>query len=192
MYSVVTRSRSPQFPTLFDDPFFDALNETFKVFTNDLFSDKSKVSDVFKNQVKYPKTDIIETSSGLRFEMAVPGCKKEDIEVSLENGILAVKYDETTKKESSTYAYNSSAEPVGYVPGIPGGIEPGKYVPIKNDGKMLLNELRHSSFRRAWTLGAEIKEEDIKASMEDGILKIFVPFKVPEAAMVKSKKIAVA
>lgn len=148
-------------PTFFEEPFFDTMNETFKVLTSDWFSDRSKVSDAFKNQVQYPKTDVLETPEGYKFFIAVPGCEKGDVDVALEKGILSVKYDKASKKH------------------------------VVEEGKLVRNELRHSSFQRAWTIDHEIKEEEIKASMENGILTIFVPFKIPEKVEIKAKKITV-
>ena len=47
----------------------------------------------------------------------------------------------------------------------------------KSGDKLLFNELRHSSWSRGWTISAEIKEEEISASLINGILTVVVPFK---------------
>jgi HSP20 family protein len=151
-------------PTLFDEPFFGTVNATFRALANDLFSDRGRVLDVFKNQSQYPKTDITETVDGLKFEMAVPGCEKGDVEILLEDGILSVKYDKVSKQET------------------------------KEEEKTLRSELRRSSFRRSWKidLEREIKDDAISATMENGILTIHVPYKEIPKVETNTKKIPIS
>lgn len=54
------------------------------------------------------------------------------------------------------------------------------------EGKFTRKEFSHSSFKRAFTLPETVKEEDIKASYENGILKISLPKK--EEALPKAKR----
>ena len=156
--------RDSNSPTLFDDSFFGSVNETFRTITNELFSDKGRVFDIFKNQSQYPKTDITETVDGLKFEMAVPGCEKGDVEILLENGNLSVKYDKVSKKET------------------------------KEEEKTLRSELRRSSFRRSWKIDVEreVKEDAISATMENGLLTIHVPYKEVPKVETNVKKIPIS
>ena len=56
----------------------------------------------------------------------------------------------------------------------------------EGEGKYTRREFSHSSFRRAFTLPETAKEEDIKATYENGILKISIPKK--EEALPKPKR----
>ena len=55
-----------------------------------------------------------------------------------------------------------------------------------NDGKFTRREFSHSSFRRSFTLPETVKEDEIKASYENGILKINLPKR--EEALPKPKR----
>lgn len=54
------------------------------------------------------------------------------------------------------------------------------------DGKFTRREFTHSAFRRSFTLPETVKDDDIKASYENGILKISLPKK--EEALPKPKR----
>jgi HSP20 family protein len=55
------------------------------------------------------------------------------------------------------------------------------------DGKFTRREFSHSSFRRSFTLPESVKEDDIKAAYENGILKISLPKR--EEALPKPKRL---
>jgi HSP20 family protein len=55
------------------------------------------------------------------------------------------------------------------------------------EGKFTRKEFSHSSFRRSFTLPETVKAEDIKASYENGILKISLPKR--EEALPKPKRL---
>lgn len=55
------------------------------------------------------------------------------------------------------------------------------------DGKFTRKEFSYSSFRRSFTLPETVKEEEIKAAYENGILKISLPKK--EEALPKPKRL---
>jgi len=54
------------------------------------------------------------------------------------------------------------------------------------EGKYTRKEFSHSSFRRSFSLPESVKEDEIKASYENGILKITLPKK--EEALPKPKR----
>ena len=56
----------------------------------------------------------------------------------------------------------------------------------QEDGKYTRKEFTHSSFRRSFALPETVKDDDIKASYENGVLKISLPKK--EEAMPKPKR----
>ena len=55
------------------------------------------------------------------------------------------------------------------------------------EGKFTRREFSHSSFRRSFTLPETVKEDDIKASYENGILRITLPKR--EEALPKPKRL---
>ncbi len=134
---------------VFDDFISNNIDATFRRLWNDAFADKNKIVDLFDNSVKYPKADARETSKGIEIDLAVPGCNKEDINITFNDGIITVQNKTITKE-----AHNTS--------------------------KMLFNELRHSTWSRSWSVNGDVKEEEISASLKNGILTVSVPLIKPE------------
>jgi len=55
----------------------------------------------------------------------------------------------------------------------------------KKDKKMHRKEFEYASFERVFTLPENVDEEKIEASYKDGILKLFIPFKVEKKVEAK-------
>ena len=110
-----------------------------------------------KNAAHSMKTDVHEHDEGFELDIDLPGFKKEEIQIDLENGYLTI----------------SAAK----------GLESDE----KNQkGKLIRKERYSGSMQRSFFVGKELKEEDIKAKFEDGVLKLSVPKK--EAEKVPEKK----
>ena len=114
--------------------------------TTDLFN------DVFDDMWNAPfnnslmKTDITEKDGNYMLDMELPGCKKEDITITLQEGCLNISASRNTSKEE------------------------------KDDkGKLIRQERTSGSYSRSFYVGDGLKEEDIKASYENGELKITFP-----------------
>lgn len=89
-----------------------------------------------------PKIDISEDDKSIFIDVEVPGMKKEDMKVSLEDNILTIsgeKKDETKEKNNKSF-YRV--------------------------------ERSYGSFQRSFTLPAEVNSEKTEAKYEDGILRI--------------------
>ena len=101
------------------------------------------------------KTDVHENEQGYEVDIDLPGFKKDEINLSLENGYLSVSAAKSLDNEKKN---------------------------IK--GKVIRQERYSGSMQRSFYVGDEINEEDIKAKFEDGVLKLHVPkeepAKVPE------------
>ena len=131
--------------------------------TNGLFP--SVMDELFKDMLggtqyinrMVPPVNIKETENAYHVELMAPGMKKEDFNIELDNELLTISSE--TKSESST----------------------------QEEGKYTRREFSHSSFRRTFTLPETVKEEDIKASYQDGILRIDLPKK--EEALPKPKRL---
>ncbi|MFZ1706112.1 MAG: Hsp20/alpha crystallin family protein [Saprospiraceae bacterium] len=90
-----------------------------------------------------PSANLMEDDKKYNIELAVPGMKKEDFKIELTNGILTVTSEKKEEKEEKD-----------------------------KDGKYLRREFRYSSFNRSFNLPANIKEEDVHAKYDGGILHI--------------------
>ena len=99
-----------------------------------------------RNNLKTLRTDIVEEEDSYVLSMQVPGYKKEDINLDLDNGYLTI----TASKESK----------------------------VEDTKKYLRREISYSTCKRSFYVGDNLTEDDISASMKDGILEIKVMKKV--------------
>lgn len=112
-------------------------------------------SNFFKGGKMIPQTNVVEEEKEFKIELSVPGLKKEDFKIEVDNGTLTVsceKEEETTDKSR----------------------------------KYRVREYSYNSFSRSFQLPDNIKEEDINAKYEDGVLCLTVPKK--ELTTSKPKK----
>lgn len=94
------------------------------------------------------KTDVKESKDGYEVDVDLPGFKKEDIKISLENGYLTILAEKNMNKET------------------------------KNDNDKFIRKERYTgSCSRSFYLGENYTPEDLKAKYESGILKLCLPKK---------------
>ena len=125
---------SNSYPDLFDRFFnYDMLNSSNKHYS--------------KTNTSIPLVNISENHDGFSIEMAVPGFKKDDFKIEVDNGKLTISSEKEEKRENS---------------------EKDNYT---------VKEYSYQSFSRSFTLTESIEQENIKANYDDGILKIFIPKK---------------
>lgn len=103
------------------------------------------------------KTDIKESDAAYEMDIDLPGFKKEDVSAKLENGYLTISASKGVDKEE------------------------------KNDEGVYIRRERYTGeCSRTFYIGEAVKQEDIKARFEDGILKVTVPKVAPK--QVEEKK----
>ncbi len=90
-------------------------------------------------------TDISELENGYELAIELPGYKKDDVQVELKDGYLTVTTNARTQSEGES------------------GV------------KFLRRERYLGSCSRSFYVGKDVRQEDIKARFEDGVLKIFLP-----------------
>ena len=104
------------------------------------------------------KTDVHEEEGGYEVDIDLPGFKKDEIQLSLENGYLSVGASKARDNDKKN-----------------------------RKGKIIRQERYMGSMQRSFYVGDAVKEEDIKARFEDGVLKLDIPKK--EEAKVPEKKL---
>ena len=112
-------------------------------------------------QVQTPsmRTDIKETEDGYEFEIELPGYTKQDITAELKDGYLTI----TAKKESCTTDASADCEDT-----------------VVDGKKYIRRERYYGTCKRAFYVGDEVTQNDIKAKYDNGILNLFVPKIEPE------------
>ncbi|PWE82322.1 Hsp20/alpha crystallin family protein, partial [Agathobacter rectalis] len=98
------------------------------------------------------KTDVKETDNSYEVDIDLPGFKKDEIEAKLENGYLTISAAKGLDKEEKD----------------------------EKDGKYIRKERYSGAMSRSFYVGDELKQEDIKAKYQDGILKLSVPKEEPK------------
>ncbi len=100
------------------------------------------------------KTDVREHEGGYEIDIDLPGFKKEDIALDLNDGYLTVSAAKTIDNDEND-----------------------------KKGKLIRQERYSGSMQRSFYIGNNITEDDIKASFQHGVLSLSVPKKeavVPE------------
>ena len=103
------------------------------------------------------KTDVKENEDNYEVDIDLPGFNKENISAHLEDGYLRVSASKDVNNDEKD-----------------------------ENGKYIRKERYSGSCSRSFYVGNEIKEDEIKAKYENGILKLIVPKK--DAKQVEEKK----
>ena len=138
---------------LFDDDWMDF------PFDRDFWGRKNPLYG--KNANKIMKTDIREHDGGYELDVDLPGFKKDEINVELENGYLTISAAKGLDKDEQD-----------------------------KKGKYIRRERYAGAMQRSFYVGDEVTQEDIKARFEDGILRLSIPKKDAQAVETK-KTIAI-
>ena len=126
----------------------------------DLFQDLFDDSMFKVNNKHLMKTDIKEDEKKYDIEIEMPGFKKEDIKISLNNSYLTVEANVDSKEEKE---------------------EKKHYI---------YHERYYGAMSRSYYVGNTLREEDINARFENGILHIEIPKKQKEVEEKKYIQIA--
>lgn len=125
---------------LFDDMFdFDDFDKEFNRMMRPLYG---------KHAQNMMKTDVRETDNSYELDIDLPGFKKDEIKVELDNGYLSISTAKGLDKDEE-----------------------------KKDGKYIRRERYAGAMNRTFYVGGNLTQQDIQAKFEDGILKISVPKK---------------
>ena len=107
------------------------------------------------------KTDVRETDSGYEVDIDLPGLKKDEINIQLDNGYLSISAAKGLDKDEQD-----------------------------KEGKYIRKERYAGSMSRSFYVGNAITQDDIKAKYESGILRLSVPKKAAEE-IESAKRIAI-
>lgn len=133
---------------LFDE-FFNDWNREFRNMDRKLYG---------KNAAREMKTDVHEHEDHYEVDIDLPGFKKEDINLELQNGYLTVTASKGLDKEDT------------------------------QKGKIIRQERYTGTMQRSFYVGDSLTETDIGAKLEHGVLSLNIPKaearKVPEKKVI--------
>ena len=134
-------------PSIFNDNLFDSF------FNDDFFWPQMSRSADRANRKLYGhraneimKTDVKETENGYEVAIDLPGFKKEDVTCELKDGYLTISAEKKLEEHEKN-----------------------------EEGKYIRRERYTGSQSRSFYVGEGIHEDEIKASFQDGILRLDVP-----------------
>lgn len=142
-------------PSIFGDNLFDNFMEDF-AFPD---VDRALYGKKAKNMMK---TDVKETEEGYEVDIDLPGFKKDEIQIQLENGYLTISAAKGLDKDEKD----------------------------KND-KYVRRERYAGSMSRSFYVGSHVTEQDVHPKYENGILSFTVPKEEKKAAEEKKHYISI-
>ena len=115
-------------------------------YPNDFDLFRSPFERMFSETKFSMQTDIEKKENETIYTIEMPGMKKENIEISLEKGILSISASKQKQNDESD--------------------EEKSYV---------LHERRSENYSRSFKVDDNLTKDDIVATLEDGILELHVP-----------------
>lgn len=95
--------------------------------------------------MRAPETDVIETEREIRVVCEMPGLRRENIELDVENNVLTIRGE---KREERTEG---------------------------EKGRWHLAERRYGTFTRSFVLPRDVDADNIQAGFQDGVLTVSIP-----------------
>lgn len=125
--------------------FFPSVNTFFDDFlsTRDIFDWSDKNFTAIGSNL--PSVNLKETDNKLEIDMAVPGMKKEDFKVEIDNNMLTISSEKEEQKEET-----------------------------RKKDNYIRKEFNYQSFFRSFSLPEYIDEDKVEASYKDGILHVTI------------------
>ena len=144
-------------PSIFNDNVFDDF------FEFPFYDDRAEKKLYGHHAANLMKTDIQEHDDGYTLEMDLPGFKKDEIQIELNNGYMTISAAKGLDEDEKD----------------------------KKSGKYIRRERYTGSCQRSFYVGEDVTEEDIKAEFKHGILKLFIPKKEAKPAVEQKKYVSI-
>jgi HSP20 family protein len=116
----------------------------------------------FNTGMTLPAVNVKDTDDEYVVEMAVPGLKKSDFDINLDNQLLSISAETSTETNEGN-----------------------------DNGNYTRREFGYSSFKRSFSLPDSVETDKISAKYDEGILKVVLP-KREEAKKKPAKSIKVS
>ena len=119
--------------------YFDNFGDVFNRFSRPPLTHRSV------RKARMPAVDVAETDTAYQVKAELPGIRKEDLDVTVDDGVLTIKAEHNDNQEQT------------------------------ENGQLIRQERSYGKFVRSLRLGASVDEETITAEYRDGVLHITLP-----------------
>ena len=119
--------------------YFDNFGDVFNGFFRTPLTHRSV------RKARIPAVDVAETDTAYQVKAELPGIRKEDLDVTVDDGVLTIKAEHNDNQEQT------------------------------ENGQLIRQERSYGTFVRSLRLGANVDEETITAEYRDGVLHITLP-----------------
>ena len=119
--------------------YFDNISDVFNGFFRPPLTHRSV------SKARIPAVDVAETDIAYQVKAELPGIRKEDLDVTVDDGVLTIKAEHNDNQEQT------------------------------ENGQLIRQERSYGKFVRSLRLGANVDEETIAAEYRDGVLHITLP-----------------
>ena len=129
------------------------------LFDFDNFFDNFRSPDLFNEKgsgFMAPRVEVKDKKGQYVISAELPGVKKEDIKVTLDNGVLTLEAESHQEDKE------------------------------EKEGKVIRQERRYGRFVRSFNLGRDVQQSDIHAEFKDGVLTLNAPKATPAPASAKA------
>ena len=132
-------------PRIFDHPLslWDTLQDEDSFFSR--LARQPRTQDDNGRMAFLPPCDITESKDNFGIKVELPGMNKDDINVSLKDGVLHVEAESSSVEEE------------------------------KEGDKVLRSERRYGKYIRRFNLGKNVSDNEVKAAFKDGLLNLTIP-----------------
>lgn len=149
-------------PSIFGEDLFDDFMRDFPLYDD---KDEKRIEKKLygRRGKNLMKTDIRETDHSYELEMDLPGFKKDEVKVTLEDGYLTISAAKGLDEDEQE----------------------------KKTGRYIRKERYAGACERSFYVGEDITHEDIKGEFKHGILKLSIPKKEAKPAVEEKKYITI-
>lgn len=142
------------------DDVVDDFSELDHALDDEFFGKRNPLFGKHANRLM--RTDVKETDQDYRLTVDLPGFKKNEVNLLLDNGYLTIRANKKLDKDEKNKL-----------------------------GKLIRQERYAGTMQRSWYVGDEVTEDDIKADFKDGLLNISIAKKQPTKQLEDHKYITI-
>jgi HSP20 family molecular chaperone IbpA len=148
------------FPTVFGEDLMDDYMNDWDELSREIEREFPKKNPLYGRHAKdIMRTDVKQKDGKYMIDVDLPGFKKDEINLSLDNGYINIQTSKSLDKDEKD-----------------------------KKGNVIRRERYSGNMARSFYVGDDMKQEDVHAKYEDGVLHIELPDKAPEQKKLNEAK----